>query len=141
MSLPPCDLVVFVTFHNTLGKYVFLHGIFLLFSLMLIFIVDCFALHLTHCFFPSVFLPNKQYCFSEIVFSNLKITSHVFERGTLLKICLLWDIFSGCLFGCLVLYLSSDCVTKMDRETCDDHSSMFRRFKKKLTQKHLEKLK
>ena len=47
MSLPQCDLVVLVTFHSVLGKYVFPRGIFLLFSLMFIFIVGCFALHLS----------------------------------------------------------------------------------------------
>lgn len=54
VSLPQFDLVEFVAFHNTLGKYVFPHGIFLFFPLMPIFIVDCFALHLDPLFF---FLP------------------------------------------------------------------------------------
>lgn len=45
------------------------------FPLMLNFIVDCFALHLKHYSYPSIFLPNKQCCFSEVVFSNPKLTS------------------------------------------------------------------
>lgn len=106
MSLQ-CDLV-FVTFHNTLGKYVFPHGIFLFFFFDAYFYSRLFCSKPKPLLFSSIFLLNKQY------FSSPKLTSHA--PGYLSKIFLLWDIFSGYFFGHLVLYLSYDC-QKIDRRT------------------------